>query len=81
MEALSTGEDLSFLSFPVGGTGFSFLRKYLVNDFRSFLLVWMGFPERLQISSMKDRDQDARFLKDRCGKMARISALSMRRST
>lgn len=46
MEALSTGEDLSFLSFPVGGTGFSFLRKYLVNDFRSFLLVWMGFPEK-----------------------------------
>ena len=46
MEALSTGGDLSFLSFPAGGTSFSFLRKYLVSDFRSFLLGQMSFPEK-----------------------------------
>lgn len=57
-EGLSTGEDLSFLNFPVGGTGCPFLRQDLAHVSRSFLLSWMVSPQKPSYLPVKDRDRE-----------------------
>lgn len=49
---------MSFLNFPVGGTGCPFLRQDLAHVSRSFLLGWMVSPQKPSYLPVKDRDRE-----------------------